>query len=194
MSKPNTADIPEPDPFDVAALRLTQDFEAEVGVERALVRVPVRKPHRQEFVRTHPHESYRLDTALVELHEDREHYLVAPTLRAELFSEIIPVRLYTAITRQGTVFLWPCKLPSLDGRRNGWHETALTAAALAMERWVRVAADLGLGGYQVFKAAADLPEPTWPDHSFQELLRVAFKERLIDRADHPVLCRLRGEA
>lgn len=119
---------------------------------------------------------------------------MAPTLRAELFSEIIPVRLYTAITRQGTVFLWPCKLPSLDGRRNGWHETALTAAALAMERWVRVAADLGLGGYQVFKAAADLPEPTWPDHSFQELLRVAFKERLIDRADHPVLCRLRGEA
>jgi hypothetical protein len=74
------------------------------------------------------------------------------------------------------------------------HETALTAAALAMERWVRVAADLGLGGYQVFKAAADLPEPVWPDHSFQELLRVAFKERLINRADHPVLRRLRGEA
>jgi hypothetical protein len=29
------------------------------------VRVPVRKQHRQEFVRTHPHEGYPRDTALV---------------------------------------------------------------------------------------------------------------------------------
>jgi hypothetical protein len=103
MSEPNTAEPREPDPFDVAALRLTQDFEAEVGVERALVRVPVRKPHRQEFVRTHPGESYRLDTALVELHEDREHFLVAPTLRAELFSEIIP-KAYPS--GSGTAHIW----------------------------------------------------------------------------------------
>jgi hypothetical protein len=46
----------------------------------------------------------------------------------------------------------------------------------------------------VFKAAADLPAPVWPDHTLQDLIRVAFKERLIDRADHPVLKRLWGEA
>jgi hypothetical protein len=30
--------------------------------------------------------------------------------------------------------------------------------------------------------------------SFQELLRIAFRDRLIDRLDHPVIKRLRGIA
>jgi hypothetical protein len=180
------------DPFNIDGLRLSQDFGAELGVERVYTSIPVRKPHRQDYFRVRPEEAYRLDLAVVELAEDREIYALAPNCRAELFSEAVAVRLHTAITRQGTLFLWPCKLPSPDGRRNEWRTSALAAAELAMSRWVRIVPDMGLGGYQVFKGAADLSEPEWPSLSFQELLRIAFRERMIDRADHPVLRRLQG--
>jgi len=60
-----------PDPFDANRLRLSQDFAASVGVKKALLTVPVRKPAKEWFVQVHPDESYRIQTAVVELKEDR---------------------------------------------------------------------------------------------------------------------------
>jgi len=68
------------DPFDPSRLRLSQDFAATVGVKQALITVPVRKPNKQEFIRVHPDEAYRLETAVLELKEEREIYLVDPSL------------------------------------------------------------------------------------------------------------------
>ena len=98
------------------------------------MRVPVRKPGPQEFVRVHPDPGHRLDTALIELKEERETYLLAPALRAELGDEAKPTRLYTAISRAGALFLWPVALPGPDGRRNPWHDSAHRAAELATRR------------------------------------------------------------
>src|SRR4051812_23381052 len=89
-----TTPVSAPDRFDLAALRLDQDFAATVGVKKLLTKVPVNKPHSQEFVRVHPDADRRLDTMILDLKEDREPYLVAPDLRAELFREIFPVTLY----------------------------------------------------------------------------------------------------
>ena len=42
-------------------------------------------------------------------------------------------------------------------------------------------------------ACPDLAEPEWPaDETFNDLLRLAFKDRLVDRPDHPVVQRLAG--
>jgi len=41
------------DQFDPSRLRLSQNFVESVGVKKALLTVPVRKPGRQDFVRTH---------------------------------------------------------------------------------------------------------------------------------------------
>jgi hypothetical protein len=59
-----------PDPFDVASLRLSQNFTETAGVKKLLTTVPVRKPKKQEFVRVHPGEGYRLDVAMIELKDD----------------------------------------------------------------------------------------------------------------------------
>jgi len=34
----------------------------------------------------------------------------------------------------------------------------------------------------------------WPTESLKELLKIGFRDRLIDTVDHPVLKRLRGES
>ena len=186
-----------PNPIDPARLRLSQDFTTEAGVKKALVRIPVRKPAREWFVRVHADEAYRLETAVLELKDsdDRDMYLIAPELRSELAHEpTFGLRaLFTAMTRQGVLFIWPVALPGPDGRENPWHQSLAEAARMAKTGWVRVAANMNLGAYDVWEAQAVLPEPEWPEKPFAELLQTAFKNRYIDSLDHPVLQQLQGK-
>lgn len=194
-SVPDPVPVPQAGPFaDLGRLRLSQDFVASVGVKKLLTTVPVRKPTGQEFVRVHSDEAYRLPTVVLELKDERETYLVEQELWPELSGELKPVTLFTAINRQGVVFLWPVKLPGEDGRLDEWNRSALDAADHAAKRWVRVKANMSLGAYEILEATGELPAPQWPDSDFATLLRIAFKMRYINSMDHPVIRRLRGEA
>ena len=181
------------DPFDLKKLRFSQDFAATMGVKKALLTVPVRKPTRQEFIRVHPGEDWRLETIILELKEEGETYLVDSNLWGQLPGELIHKVLYTAINRQGVLTLWSIRLPGEDGRLDEWNRSALEAAEMAQKEWIRVASSRPLGAYEVYRAVADIPEPEWPDTTFKEILTVAFKDRFIRSSDHPVVRRLRGE-
>jgi len=184
-----------PNPFDPAALRLDQSYADTAGVKKLLTTVPVGKPNGQDFVRVHPDAAYRLTpAAIIEIKEDREVYLVMPEIAQELPGEFKIVTLYTTINRQGVLRLWPVPLPGADGKHNEWHRSAAEAAERAMHRWVRVTANMALGAYEIREAQGDLSEPDWPRVSFSEILQVAFRDRIVDRADHPLVRRLRGIA
>jgi hypothetical protein len=188
-AKPN----PAVNPFDPAALRLDQSFAESVGVTKLLTTVPVRKPNRQDFVRVHSNPAYRLTpAAIIELKEDREVYLVTPGMAAQLPGEFATATLFTTINRQGVVHLWPVKLPGPDGKHNEWHRSAAEAAELAQKKWLRITANMSLGANEIFEATGDLLDPTWPDLSFEEILRIAFRDRIVDTAEHPLVQRLRG--
>jgi hypothetical protein len=192
---PPTGQLEGPDPFDPARLRLSQDFATTVGVKKLLTMVPVRKPANEWFIRTHPDPEYRIQTAVLELKEERETYLVDRDLWQSLATEptFIAKMLITAMNRQGTVFIWPIRLPGPDGKLDDWNRSALVAAEEAKKSWVRVAANMNLGAYDIWQAEAELASPTWPEISFQELLRTAFKDKTIQSHDHPVLQKLRGK-
>ena len=162
--------------------------------EAVLIHVPVRKPNRKEYFRVHPDPAMTLPTNVFDDKEERETFLVAPDMLAELAGETRLVVLVTAITRQGVVFLWPVPLPDESGRRNAWWETAREAAELAKTAWIRLSSDTSLGAYRIHMAQGQLSDPVWPDKTLSELLMIAFKDRVIDRADHPVVRRLRGLA
>ena len=181
-------------PFDnLSALRLDQSYADTVGVKKLLTTVPVRKPNRQEFVRVHSDPAYRLTpAAIIEVKEDREVYLVMPDMAPILPGEFSTVTLLTTINRQGTLHIWPVKLPTPEGRQNEWHRSAAEAAERAMKKWVRVTSSMSLGAYEIFEAGGDLPEPVWPDYAFEEILKIAFRDHVVDRADHPLVQRLLG--
>ena len=182
------------DPFDLESLILSQNFADASGVKKLLTTVPVRKPNPQDFVRVHPSADYRRDFLILELKDDRESYLVRPELANELAGETVMRTIFTAINRQGVLFLWPVTISPPDGRVNEWWRSAREAAELAVTRWIRLKANMGLGAYEIFEAQSIMADPQWPELSFQELLRIAFRDRLIDRVDHPVVRRLRGLA
>ena len=73
-----------------------------------------------------------------------------------------------------------------------WQTSAREAADLAGDHWIRLRADMSLGAYRVDKASGDLGEPKWSSNSLQELLRIAFRDRIIDSVDHPVVRRRLG--
>ena len=165
------------------------------GVKKVLTTVPVRKPSKEWFIRTHADGSYHIHTCVIELKEDSEVYLVDRPLWDVLAGEATfgPRALITTINRQGVLFLWPIRLPGPDGRLDEWNRSALELSQLAAKKWVRVQANRSLGAYEVFEAAGDWGEPKWDVPSFSDLLRLAFKDKFIRDLDHPVLRRLRGE-
>jgi hypothetical protein len=191
---PETSAVP-PDPFDLDFLRLDQSFLESVGVKKARNMVPVRKPNPQDFIRIHPDPAYRLPVAVIDVRDDREIYLLPPPIAQQLPGEYVMATLYLAVNRQGVVFLWPVKLPGSDGKILAWHSSAVEAAEFAMKRWIRVRANMSLGAYEYWYADAAIPDPNWPEETYQELLRIAFKDgRYVDSLDHPVVKRLRGLA
>jgi hypothetical protein len=183
-----------PDPFDLDSLCQSQDFLETARVKKLLRTVPVRKPNQQEFVRVHPSLDYRRNFLCVDLKDDRELYLVRPEIAPELAGETVMKTIYTAINRQDVVFLWSVTVPPPDGKQLEWWRSMREAAELAMTSWIRMKANTSLGAYEIFRAESLLPEPEFPEVPYQELLKIAFRDRMMDRVDHTVIKRLRGSA
>jgi hypothetical protein len=193
VSPESSVSDPIPDPFSPENLRLSQDFTETVGVKKLLTTLPVRKPGPQDYVRVHPLPEYRDNFPILELKDEREEYIVTAALVPELVGEYVHKTLFLAINRQGTLFFWPVRLPSADGKDMNWWRSAREAAALAVTDWVRVKPNMNLGAYEIFKAESVMSEPEWPKLKLYDLLRIAFRDHLVDRIDHPVIKRLRGQ-
>jgi hypothetical protein len=190
-----TDDKAKPSVFDdLDSLRLAQDFRDTLGVTKILSAVPVRKPTRQEFFRVRDDDVYRLEAGVIELDDERETYLLAPDVREQMPGDWKAVRLTTFITRQRVVGIWPLKLPDPE-RPLDWHRSAIDAADMAARKWVKLKPNMALRAYDIHVADAELDEPEWPDHTFPELLEIAFRDgRLIQDMEHPVIQRLLGKA
>jgi hypothetical protein len=96
-ASPPSAPAPPPDPFNIADLRLDVSFVESAGVRRLITSVPVGKPNRQDFFRTHASPDYRQIVAIIELKDERETYLLSPQVAQELPGEFQSVELWTCI-------------------------------------------------------------------------------------------------
>jgi hypothetical protein len=193
---------PEPDifnPFTPESLRLSQETLDQAMASRVLNTIPVEKPHDQEFIRSHPDESYRHLAALLTYRDERDaRYLILPSFLPNIGNiKYHFEQLYLYTSRQGKVAFWPIKLPK-DNRENTWLDSAYAAVELATTDWICVTSDPRTKMYVTSKAQGIFPEPDWPKilqgKNLYNLLRIAFKDRLIAGEIHPVIQRLRGIA
>ena len=177
---------------DLKALRLPANYGATLGVKKLLTTVLVGRPKNSQFFRTHASDDMTFAAMLLEQQESRESYLVLPDVGQAISELVRPVQLHAAIDRQGNVFLIPVQLPGETGIRNPWHESRAQAVELAKSKWLRISANMHIGGYDVFVAEGPLPEPDWPAHSMDDLVAVAFRGKIITSLDHPVVQALLG--
>jgi len=177
---------------DLDKLRLSVGSTVFGGTTEILSKVPVRKPQKQEFVRVHPDQRMMLATAIYEDKQEREFYFVSPNMMSAMLGETTPVILVTAINRQKVSFLWPIKIANDNGNGNAWQDSAQQGCEAAKKTWVRLSADMSLGAYRIWAAQGELSEPEWRPEPLNELLEIAFRGRVIENDDHPVVKRLRG--
>ena len=184
------------DPFpDLNSLRLSQDFAAQTVVRPYLTSIAVRKPQRHEFIRVRPGTEWTFQANLLKDVETGDFYMVTAALAAELAGDVKPFCLFACMCRNSIApFLWPIQLPGPDGRWNPWHETATASARRAEQKWLKVTSDRSSQSYVPHEAREQFETPNWPDNlSMGDLIKLAFRDRLILDVSHPLLRRLRGE-
>ena len=154
------APVRDPDPFDPAALRLAPDFEA-VGVKRVIVAVPVRKPGKQEFVRVHPDEDYRLETGLIELEEERETYLVHPRPARGAGGRDDASSGCTSRSRgRARCSSGRCRCPAPTAGATRGTRAPRRRRCSRREHWVRLKANMAAGTYDIDAAARRCRSPS----------------------------------
>ena len=155
--------------FDLNELRLPATYCATLSVKKLLTNVAVGKPRKPQFFRTHKSEDMTFAAMLLEQKEDRENYLVMPDVAQKISEVVRPVVLHAAIDRQSNVFLIPVLLPGESGLRNPWAESLAQAVEHAKLKWIRIAANMRAGCYDIYQAEGTLPEPEWTEHDIEAL-------------------------
>ncbi len=174
-------------------LKISQNFGQVAGVKKLISTIRISKPKRQQFVRVRQGDEWQISSFFYEDTDTRDLYLVDKKIISELSDEITPRQLFTAITREGDVFVWPVRLNKDQLKPNSWNESALKAALQSMTSWIRILPNRANSSYDIYQATGLIPEPEWPELSFEKILDLAFKDRVIDSTDHPILKKLRGE-
>lgn len=172
-------------------LRLSQDFESLAEVKEVVTEVTIGKPNRQTFFRVHPewkgvYPILELKTAM-----RSDYYIVAPQAAAEAEDEVHPRFLVPVITRDGRLYIWPLRISSGEQQLDQAAASSLAAMLVAKNQWIKL---VWKGhSFATFIAKKDLPAPEWPQITFDEMLEIAFKDRIIDSPDHAVIKSLIGD-
>ena len=181
------------DPFAPENFAAASSIVGEVGVEKILTAIPIRKPSKLEWFRAHGGIEFNLRARVIEDKEQRATYLVLDKA-AVAIPELTTLRdLTLCVDRSGNYFYWGVPVPDASGQENRWHSSARTALDVATRKWTRIAANMRIGAYDVATAPAITAEPVWPSRSRSELLALAFgSDRVIAEVSHPYLRLLQG--
>jgi hypothetical protein len=174
---------------DLDKLKLSMEEASQLGSEEVTAIVDVRKPRANEFVRVSADPKMSFATSVF-LDTEKEVYFVPPAIRPHFPMGLKWMVLTLAVNQRGSCFLWPLALGeggATIAKRNKWNETARAAADLARTEWVKVISDMQDGGYRIFRAKGKLPEPVFPNKSMNDLLRLAFRNRVVDCEDHAAI-------
>ena len=151
------------------------------------------KPNRGTYFRVNPDPHFSMISSGLKA-DDGSLYLVTDIVRDALRDEVTYYQLHTTMTRAGGLGIWHISMPGTAGRMTDWTRSALEAANMAMKDWIRIRANMSIGAYEVHRLLVTIPEPEWPDLTYEEILNLAFKDRIITSIDHPLVRQLRGLA
>jgi hypothetical protein len=201
---PTSSGQAKPSKFDLGKMRkAASQYSADGGFQgkAEVITVPVDcPPPSSEFIRVRDDDDYWSECLTLDYAPEggrKETYFIDTELMErglppEILSEAKWSRLYTVMARRGRITsLWRIKIYD-KGPGQLSTKTALACADKAKRRWVRVAWRDRVG-YVPHPAEGDWGEPQWTEHTFEELLGIAFQENYIDSLEHTVIRNLMGK-
>ena len=178
----------------LSSVSLGDSFDTTIRTTKKSAGIPVAKPKPGIYFRTLPGEEYTFNALSIKEDDTGDIYILSRELADHMADEYLvrPRQFTLCVTSQGGLIVWPVSLP-VDGQLDEYNKSALLIVEKAKEAWVRVVANRSVGSYEIYIAEGELGEPVVPSMSMEEIVATAFKDRVIDTVDHPVLKRLRGE-
>jgi hypothetical protein len=193
------ADPPLIDGIDLDSISLDDDYSDGMEADDSgVAAIPVGKPQRDWFFRTHPAAWKNIRLLELKSGADRGYYLVDRSLWKLCQAEDIPlrpVRLTLAVSRESGPFLWPLKLQErgFENRKDDWSASALRICKIAETTWVKLYTKQGGNCYSHKVAEGIEAEPVWPLQTFEELIALAFEGKVIRDKNDPLLRRIMGK-
>jgi hypothetical protein len=179
---------------DIEGLRKT----ATLKVSRRVVttHVAVRKPPNNVYFRCHPDPQMSLDVSVVTGDGGSDDfYFVTPFMlnHHTLLPRLRKVTIAMVCSWPGAaVSLWP--VPYAEETRIACWKSARAAFDLSKTEWVQLCWNNDLRDYDVAVAEGIHVEPTWPEKTLRDLLRLGFADKIISSPDHDYVKQLRGLA
>ena len=184
-------------PLKLDKLRTKSDVLKGVWTDPS--RIPVlTRPEPNTWVRVRPGEEY---SAVIDLlvatnasnSGDRNPlYVATDAVRPELERFIKPHRVAVGVTYHDKVeFLWA---RAVGGGDNTWTASIMRAMDKCETDWIALDSDRALGEYKIHVAprSEQWGEPKWRDRTLEDVLGLAFRDRIINTMDHDVVKRLLG--
>ncbi len=119
-------------------------------------------------------------------------YVATDAVRPELERFIKPHRVVVGVTYHDKVeFLWA---RAVGGGDNTWNASIMRAMDRCETHWAAIESDLVLGEYKINVAprSEQWGEPKWLDRTLENVLGLAFRDRIINSMDHDIAKRLLG--
>jgi hypothetical protein len=152
--------------------------------------VAVRKPARDEWFRVSTEPQHEpMVFCIYEPSGSRQAYLVIPSVaKNETMQQVSKKKIiYVATNRRGEVFL------SMVGTGDDSYSVSSRAAhKQAQQKWTKQVANQIEKRYDTSAASFDDTSVTFPGTPYNELLKQAFAERVIDSLSHPLALEVRG--
>ena len=168
---------------------LALDETSPLPAAKPSAKIAARKPGKAEWFRVSTDPQHRPATFLIYQEQgSRQTYLLTKEIGAHPIMRQVSSRriAYVASNRNGETFL------SLVGAGDDeWSKSARVGHQQAQREWVRLVSDRTAGCYAVVPSGNHEPAE-FPDLPYNELLKEAFGETLIDSVQHPVVLDLMG--
>jgi hypothetical protein len=174
-------------PFaNLDVLRQSQDYADYMG-EAAMVSFPVRRLKEGVHLRVNADPAYRLEGQYVAETKSAGTYFVFPHLRDAIAPLCRRVTIWLAVDGHGIYHLLMTKLPLPGQDLHEWYRTARVVAEAATQNWIKVTKSPGGEGWSYVPVLHQMFEPRWPDKTLNELLQIAFPDRVVSRIDHDLI-------
>ena len=180
------------DEIDLENFTYREDFATTIKLQGETTFVPVRRPDPQSWVYISSKPELRATVAILELKQQRETYLVRPEIAASLNGDVGNRLLVPYQDREGGLFLWAVRLVDARGGLDSWTTSALRIVHEYCDRWIKIKSKMSTGCYDVFLPPVEIPAPEWPADGLRFLVNRAFKNRVINSLEDPVVKKLKG--
>lgn len=174
-------------PFDdLDALRNDQDYEEFLSAEGSSA-FNIRTLKEDMHLRVNPDPAYALNGQYVVPTKEGVYY-VNKKLKDALGTMPRRCNLHVAVDGHGEYFLLLTKQANPGKDENKWYVTARMVASAATLEWLKVTKPTGFeGGWGFIPIRHKMFEPKWPERSFNDLLKSAFPDRIINSLSHDLI-------